>query len=158
MASYGKKWRRWAWLTIWDKVKSRGTVTYWCTWREWPVNCMTDISAWRRSNMPFQRRRKWHIPMASNGKILNGRLNDYITQWRQEVSQFGDRRVWRQDVVEKASTRQKWPQGLRLSSTEERERNVVMVIRVGVNILQFCSVPNFLSHTNLSIKVRGIFF
>ena len=53
--SYGKKLRRRAWLTIWDEVKSHGTVIDWCTRREWPVNCMTVISAWWRSNMPFQR-------------------------------------------------------------------------------------------------------
>ena len=33
-----------------------------------------------------------------------------------------------------------------------------MAIRVRVNILQFCSVSNSLSHTNHSNKVRGIFF
>ena len=65
-------WRRRAWLTIWDKVKSRGTVIDWCTGREWPVNCMTVFSAWWRSNMPFQR--------------LSRRLNYYITRWKQEVS------------------------------------------------------------------------
>ena len=32
-----------------------------------------------------------------------------------------------------------------------------MAIRVRVNILQFCSVSNSLSHTNHSNKVRGIF-
>ena len=106
-------WRGRVWLTIWTGLKSHGTVTDWCTGREWPVNCMTIISAWWRSNMPFQRRRKWHIPMASYEEILNGRLNYYITRWRQEVSKFGDRRVWRQDVVEKASTQQRaGPPGL----------------------------------------------
>ena len=35
--SYGKKSRRRAWLAIWDKVKSHGTVIDWCTGREWPV-------------------------------------------------------------------------------------------------------------------------
>ena len=72
MASYGKKLRRRACLTIWDKVKSCGTVIDWCTGREWPVNCMTVISAWWRSNMPFQ----W----------LSGRWNYYINRWWQEVS------------------------------------------------------------------------
>ena len=70
--SYEKKSRRRAWLTIWDKVKSHVTLIDWCTGREWPVNCMTVISAWWRSNMPFWR--------------LSGRLNYYITRWRQEVS------------------------------------------------------------------------
>ena len=64
--SYEKKSRRRAWLTIWDKVKSHGTLIDWCTRREWPVNCMTVISAWWRSNIPFER--------------LSGRLNYYITR------------------------------------------------------------------------------
>ena len=34
---------------------------------------------------------------------------------------------------------------------------MLMAIRVGVNMLQFCSVSNYLSHTTLSNKVRGIF-
>ena len=60
--SYEKKSRRRAWLTKWDKVKSHGALIDWCTGREWPLNCMTVISAWWWSNMPVQRRRKWHIP------------------------------------------------------------------------------------------------
>ena len=50
------------------------------------------------------------------------------------------------------------PLGPRVSSLGERERNAVMANRVGVNMLQFCSVFNSLSHTTLSHKVRGIFF
>ena len=69
--SYEKKSRRWTWLTVWDKVKSHGTGIDWYTGREWPVNCMTVISAWWRSNMLFQR--------------LSGRLNYYITRWSQWV-------------------------------------------------------------------------
>ena len=54
--SYERKSHRLAWLTKWDKVKkSHGTLIDWCTGRQWPVNCMTVISAWWRSNMPFQR-------------------------------------------------------------------------------------------------------
>ena len=37
------------------KKNSHGTLIDWCTGREWPVNCMTVISAWWRSNMRFQR-------------------------------------------------------------------------------------------------------
>ena len=79
-------WRRRAWLTIWDKVKSHGSLIDWCIGREGLVNCMTVISARWQSNMPFQGQRKWHIPMASYGKILSGWLNFYITRWRHEVS------------------------------------------------------------------------
>ena len=35
--------------------KSHDTLIDWHTGREWPLNCMTVISAWWRSNMPFQR-------------------------------------------------------------------------------------------------------
>ena len=85
--SYGKKSRRRAWLTIWDKLKSQCTVIDWCTGREWPVNCMKVISARWQLNMPFQR--------------LSGRLNYYITRWRQEVREFGDqlvRRCWNENM------------------------------------------------------------
>ena len=78
--------------------------------------------------------------------------NYYITQWRQEVRQFGDQTRWSQDAVEKAGTQKSGPPGPRLSSPGERERNAVMVNRVGVNMLQFCSVSNSPSHTTLSIK------
>ena len=71
-------------------LKSHGTVIDWCTGREWPVNCMTVISAQWRSNRPFQRRRKWHIPMASYGEILSGRLNYYITREDRKSVSFGD--------------------------------------------------------------------
>ena len=44
-----------------------------------------------------------------------------------------------------------------LSSPGERERNAIMAIRVGVNMLQFCSVSNSLSFTTLSKSERYIF-
>ena len=42
--------------------------------------------------------------------------------------------------------------GPRLKSPGERERNAIMAIRVGYNMMQFCSVSNSLSHTTLSMK------
>ena len=74
MASNRKKLRRWIWLAKWDKVKAHDTLIDWCTGRVWPLNCMTVISAWWRSNMPFQR--------------LSGQLNYSITRWPQEVSEL----------------------------------------------------------------------
>ena len=44
------------------------------------------------------------------------------------------------------------PPGPQLSSPGEQERNAIMAMRVGVNMLQFCSVSNSISHTTLSIK------
>ena len=83
--SYEKKSRKRAWLKKWDKVKSHGTLIDWCTGREWPVNCMTAISAWWRPNMPFQR--------------LSGRLNYYITRWDRKLVS------WRSDELK---TRYGW--------------------------------------------------
>ena len=71
-------------------LKSHGTVTNWCTGREWPVNCMKNISIQWRSNMPFQRRRKCIFRWPVMGKYWVG---DYITRWRQEVS------VWRPGLL-----------------------------------------------------------
>ena len=85
-----KKSLRRTWLTIWDKVKSHGTGKNWCTGRGWHVNCMTVISAWWQSNMPFQR--------------LSGRLNYYITRRRQEVSELEIR--W---VNDKKRKREQYP-------------------------------------------------
>ena len=102
MASNRKKPRRRIWLTKWDKVKAHDTLIHWCTGRVWPLNCLTVISAWWRSNMPFQRLIGW----------LSGLLNYYITRWRQEVReleirQVGDQMSWRQVVVGKATTQKK---------------------------------------------------
>ena len=80
-------------------------------------------------------------------KILRGQLNYYITRWRQEV------RSWRSDELET-----RWGRGSqhteRLSprppgaALENEKDTTLMAIRVGVNMLQFCSVSNSLSHAN----------
>ena len=113
-------WRRRAWLTIWDKVKSSGTVTDWCTGREWPVNCMTVISVRWQSNMPFERQRKWHI---SDGKSWGD------IEWAIELLFYSVRQKsvsWRSDELEtrcgrENCTQQSGPPGLQLSSPGERE-------------------------------------
>ena len=42
-------------------------------------------------------------------------------------------------------------------ATQGNGKETLMAIRVGVNMLQFCSVPNSLSHTALSIKWEVFF-
>ena len=59
---------------------------------------------------------------------------------------------WREDAGMRTCPREAGPAGPCLSSPGEQERNMVMAIGVGVNMLQFCSVSNSLSHTTLSIK------
>ena len=96
------------------------------------------------------------------------------SQFRLETRPVGER------AVEKARTKQGEPSGPRLSSrgldkleircgrenqhperlgpqapgwaAQENKKETLMAIRVGVNMLQFCSVSNSLSHTTLSIK------
>ena len=73
------------------KKNSHATLIDWCTGREWPVNCMTVISAWWRSNMRFQRSSEWA-------------LNYYITESRQKSEfQLEIGRGYRRDVVRKAT-------------------------------------------------------
>ena len=84
-------------------------------------------------------------------KILSRRLNYYITRWRQEVREFGDQTRWWQDAVEEACTQQSGTPSLRLSSPGERERDADSH-KSGINILQFCSVSNSLSHATFQIK------
>ncbi len=67
-------------------------------------------------------------------------------------SAVGDQTSWRSDELEIRCGRENRHPGPRLSSPGEQEGNTVMAIGVGVNMLQFYSVSNSLSHTTLSIK------
>ena len=134
------------WESLADKMgKSCGTVIDWCTGRDWPVNCMTVISARWQSNMPFQR--------------LNGGLNYYITRWRQEVSQFGDPKLETRCGRESQYSAESWaPLGFRLSNPRERERHNADGHKSGgqyVVVLFGLQLP---LTRNLSNKTRGIFF
>ena len=77
---------------------------------------------------------------------------------RPPINQFGDQTSWREDAGLRNMSQRGWAPGLQLSSPGKRERNAVIANRVGVNMLQFCSVSNSLTHTTLSNKVRGKFF
>ena len=68
------------------------------------------------------------------------------------IERFEDQTSWREDAGMRTCLREAGLPGPRLSSPGERERNAVMANRVGVNMLQFCSVSNSISHTTLSIK------
>ena len=63
------------WPMKWDEVKKKShyTLIDWRTGKEWPLNSMTVISAKWRSHRPFQRKRKWHIPIARHRKKLRRR-------------------------------------------------------------------------------------
>ena len=80
-------------------LKSHGTVTNWYLGRGWPVNCMTVISARWRSNMPFQRRWKLHIPLPSYGKRVDVKQLYNPGEDRKSGS-------WRSDELEKKCDRE----------------------------------------------------
>ena len=138
-------WSRRAWLIIWDKVKSRGTVIDRCTGRKWPVNCMTVISARWQSNMPFQRQQKWHI---SDGQ-LRGDI-EWAIELLYNLVKRGSQLVWRPDQLvtrcwnENISQRG-WAPRPPGAALENEKNATLMAIRVLVNMLKFCSVSNSLS-------------
>ena len=61
------------------------------------------------------------------------------------------------DKMQKRKTAE-WAPGTPVEYQENEKDTTLMAIRVGVNILQFCSVSISLSHANVTNKVRGIFF
>ena len=72
-------------------------------------------------------------------------------------------RVWRSDqLVRRCWIEEHVPERLGPQvpgwAAQENGKETLMAIRVGVNMLQFCSVSNSLSHTTLSNKVRGTYF
>ena len=80
--SYERKSRG---LMKWDDVKkkkSHYTLIDWRTGREWSLNWMTVISTRWWSHRPFQRKRKWHIPVDRYRKELRRRV--HITAWEFE--------------------------------------------------------------------------
>ena len=124
--------------------KSHYTLIDWCTGREWPVNCMTVISAGWRSIMPFQR---------SSGR--------WTSQEAVAVT-VGDevRRV----VVRKAIPGRKglWASGW--AALENEEDTTLTAIRVGVRILQLLfglQLPlirkPWITFSNPCNKVRGTY-
>ena len=142
-------WRGRAWLTIWDRVKIP------------------------RYSHKLMHRRRVTCELHDGGSIYSDGqlwgdiewvLNYYITQCTGNSrsfggsDEFGDQKSWRNDAVEKTAPSREL--GPRTSSwaAQENGKEILMAIRVGVSMLQFCSVSNSLSHTTLSNKVRGIFF
>ena len=75
-----------------------------------------------------------------------------IEQLQLGIRPVGEQTSWEKMLVWRTCPREAWPPGPRLSSPGERKRNAVMANRVGVNMLQFCSVSNSLSHTTFQIK------
>ena len=138
---------------------------------------MTVISARWRSHRPFQRKRKWHIPVPRYRKKSwrrvhisawefegNIRPTSWVpVSWVQRAS--GDRRVelrrWTQ-CSRKSQNPGDWTLSAQWSSHRERERHNDDGHNFGVQIYQLYSVSSSLSHANfeqpfrnIQIKMRG---
>ena len=162
-------------------LKSHGAVTNWCTRRGWPVNCMTVISVrwWSKHAIPKTAEVAYSV--GHLWEEIEWVLNYYITQCTGNSITLEIRELEKWCCREN-STRQKGPSGppieqLRIRrvgdrcgrenqhperlgpqssgwAAQENRKETLMAIRVGVNMLQFCSVSNSLLHTTLSNKVR----
>ena len=129
-------------------LKSYGTLTDWCTGREWPVNCRTVIFAWWRSSMPFQGPAEvTHPDGQSWGDI------EWVIELLYNLVKTGSQLVWRPDPLvtrcgRKNSTQRRGP------PVKENENDTWLCPEgLGRSICcSLCSVSNSLSHATLSIK------
>ena len=110
------------WLMKWDEVKKKShyTLIDWRTGREWPLNWMTVISAQWRSHRPFQRKRKWHIPVARYRKELR-RACPYYRVWVWRWYKADELNRGQLSSGQLSSTSQ-WRQASRVEELDERVR------------------------------------
>ena len=154
-------WRGRAWLTIWDKVKippCRQKVMH-----RKRVTCELHDSYFRLMTI------KNAIPSTAEVTHSDGQLWGDI-EWAIELLYYsvktGNQSVWRSERLETRCSRESQhpaescppPRASGWVTLENEKDTTLMAIRVRINMLQFCSVSNSLSHTTLSVKVRGIFF
>ena len=68
----------------------------------------------------------------------------------------GSQLVWRPDPLTRCGRGSQhpaeWVPGPPVEQYQENGKETLMAIRVGISVLQFCSVSNSLSHATLSIK------
>ena len=78
----------------------------------------------------------------------------WVIEARQlESKEVADKMQWRKP----SSSRELGPWASGWAALEDEKDTTLTAIRVGVNILQLCSVSNPLSHAKFTNKVRGIF-
>ena len=132
-------WHRRAWLTIWEKVKSLGTVRLMNRKR---VTCELHDSYFRS--------------MVIEHAIPKIELEIELGKDRKSVSynsvKTGSQLVWRSEPLVARCGRgsqhpTEWAPGSPVEQHQENGKETLMAIRLGVNMLQFCSVSNPLSLT-----------
>ena len=172
-------WRGRAWLTIWDRVKipryshrhAPEESDLWTAWQLFPLDDDQTCHSKNGGSYTF----RWPVM----GRYWVG-VNYYITECIGNSMSLERRSgrekqhpaegaletpdwVWRSDPLVTRWGRgsqhpAEWAPGPPVEQHQKNGKETLIAIRVGINMLQFCSVSNSLSHTNLSNKVRGIFF
>ena len=139
-----------------------------------------------RPNMPFQsdapERSDTFRWLLWEGLLYNYYwFSYYITQWGQKVRELEIRwgreshhptegaigtpsEFWKPEPLvtrcdrEIQRSAESWAPGSPVEHQENKKDTTLMAIRVGVNMLQFCSVSNSLSHITFQIKWEVYFF
>ena len=138
-----------------EAKKSHDTLIDWRTGREWPLNCMTVISAWWRLNMRFQRSsgrssRHWtiiylswvRVPVAVAVELETER--DEMWQGKPHPAEgvLGNPDgVWDPEKMlircsKESQHPAEWTPGTPVEHQNEKD-TVLTAIRMGVRILQF---------------------
>ena len=152
------RWCGRAWLTIWDRVKI-SRYSHKLMYRK-RVTCELHDSYFLSMMIKTCHSKDGgsRISFGHLWEEIEWVLNYYITQCTGNSTRVWGSESWRNGAVEKtAPSRELGPRVPGWAASENR-KETLMAIRVGVNMLQFCSVSNSLPHTTLSNKVRGIFF
>ena len=162
------------WLMKWDEVKkSHGTVIHWCTGREWLLNCMTVFSAWRRSNMRFQRSswrlsRRWTIYSSVKTEVRQFQLEigrsyrrDVVGKSTPGLEGSGPRLNWSPEKMLIRCSKEshhpaEWASGPPVEHQENKKDTTLTAIRVGSKYCSFCSVSNSLSQWNPTQPFRTL--
>ena len=141
-------WRGQAGLTIWDRVKIP-RYSHKLMHRK-RVTCELHDSYFRSMTI------KHVIPRTAEVTHPDGQLWGYI-EWAIELLynsvKTGSQLVWRPDKLVTRCGRgsphpAEWAPGPPVEQNQENGKETLIVIRVGVNMLQFCSVSNSLSCIN----------
>ena len=146
-------------IKAYNMVQGEGPTVplQWCTGREWPLNCMTIISAWWRLNIRFQRSKR----------AIVWALNYHLTQLSSSPRSSCQEGSWQLETRcgRESHTRPRGPLETPMEWTPasgEQERHNVAVITGGSSYYSSYSMFSSLSHAtheqpfrSPTNKVRG---
>ena len=158
MASNRKKSRRWAQLIIWDKVKvplqsdAPEESDLWTAWQLFPLddNQTCHSKDWVGVELIYN-----SVKTRSQTEIGRSYRRDVVGKATPGRRGSGSWLSWGPEKLlircskESHHSAESWAAGPLVEHLDNEKDTTFTAIRVGVNILQFYSVSNSLSHTNL---------